>query len=163
MSRCATAPLLLRSAVAYPDNAYCRREVSGFLLRLGHEVTWASLGVSTKGGTQVENPICPKKSNQRTAVSGNLPFRATCISWFRWRQYFFLGGVWGRGMDSSASMTLRALLHGMKGFVIPIKSFVKIGITKIFCYNKMFNSINKTFGCCSKIFGCSNLKFICCP
>jgi len=45
------------------------------------------------------------------------------------------------------------------GFVIPTKSFVKIGLTKIFCYNnKMFSSINKTFGCCSKIFGCSNKK-----
>jgi len=54
--------------------------------------------------------------------------------------------------------------HGIKGFVIPTKSFVKTGITKIFCYNnKMFSSINKTFGCCSKIFGCSDKKFICCP
>ena len=51
-------------------------------------------------------------------------------------------------------------VHGIKGFVIPTKSFVKIGITKIFCYNKMFSSINKTFGCCSKIFGCSNEKFV---
>jgi len=25
--------------------------------------------------------------------------------------------------------------YGKKGFVIPVKSFVKIGITKIFCYN----------------------------
>jgi len=51
---------------------------------------------------------------------------------------------------------------GEKGFVIPTKSFVKIGLTKIFCCNnKMFSSINKTFGCCSKIFG--NKKFICCP
>jgi len=56
------------------------------------------------------------------------------------------------------------LLHGIKGFVIPTKSFVKIEITKMFCYNnKMFSSINKTFGCSSKIFGCSNKKFICCP
>jgi len=48
----------------------------------------------------------------------------------------------------------------MKGFVIPAESFVKIGITKIFCYyNKMFSYINKTFGCCSKIFGCSNKIF----
>ena len=39
-------------------------------------------------------------------------------------------------------------LHGIKGFVIPTKSFVKIGLTKIFGYNnKMFSSINKTFGC----------------
>ena len=54
--------------------------------------------------------------------------------------------------------------HGIKGFVIPTKSFVKTGITKIFCYNnKMFSSINKTFGCCSKIFGWSNKKIICCP
>jgi len=38
--------------------------------------------------------------------------------------------------------------HGIKGFVIPTKSLVKIGITKIFCYNsKMLSSINKTYGC----------------
>jgi len=54
--------------------------------------------------------------------------------------------------------------HGKKGFVILTKSFVKIGITKIFCYNKkMISSINKTFGCCRKVLGCSNKKFICCP
>jgi len=54
--------------------------------------------------------------------------------------------------------------HGMKGFVIPTKSCVKIGITKIFCYNnEMFSSINKTFGYCSKIFDSSNKKYICCP
>ena len=53
--------------------------------------------------------------------------------------------------------------HGKKGFVILTKSFVKIGITKTFCYNKMLSSVNKTFGCCSKIFGCSNKNFICCP
>jgi len=51
----------------------------------------------------------------------------------------------------------RTTAHSIKGFVIPTKSFVKIGIRKIFCYNnKMFSSINKMFGCCSKIFGCSN-------
>jgi len=50
-------------------------------------------------------------------------------------------------------------IEALKGFVIPKKPFVKIGITKIFCYNnKMFRSINKTFRCCSKIFGCSNKK-----
>ena len=44
------------------------------------------------------------------------------------------------------------ILHGKKSFVIPTKSFVKIGITKIFYYNnKMFSSINKTLGCCGKI------------
>jgi len=54
--------------------------------------------------------------------------------------------------------------HGKKGFVIPTKSFVKMGITKIFCYNnKMFGSPNKTFGCCGIIFGCGNKHFICCP
>jgi len=54
--------------------------------------------------------------------------------------------------------------HGKKGFVIPTKSFVKIGTTKKFCYNnKMFSSISKASGCCSKVFGCSNKKFICCP
>ena len=52
--------------------------------------------------------------------------------------------------------------HGR--FVIPTKSFVKIGITKIFCYNnKMFSSIDKTFGCCSKIFGCTNKKIFVVP
>jgi len=46
-----------------------------------------------------------------------------------------------------------------KGFVILTKSFVKIWITKTYCYNnKMFSSVNKTFGCCGKIFGCSNKK-----
>jgi len=29
---------------------------------------------------------------------------------------------------------MKNILHGIKGFVIPTKSFVKIGITKIFCY-----------------------------
>jgi len=49
-----------------------------------------------------------------------------------------------------------------KKIVITTKSFVKIGITKIFCYNnKIFGSINKTFGCCGKIFGCSNKNLIC--
>jgi len=58
----------------------------------------------------------------------------------------------------------KVLIHGIKGFLIPTKSFVKIGITKIFCYNnKMFSSINKTFVYNSKILGCSNEKFICCP
>jgi len=54
-------------------------------------------------------------------------------------------------------------MHGTKGFVIPTKSFVKIGI-KIFCdNNKMFSSIDKTFGCCSEIFGCSNKKLFVVP
>ena len=57
-----------------------------------------------------------------------------------------------------------ALPSRKKGFVIPTKTFVKIGITKNFCYNnKMFSSINKMFACCSKIFGRSDKKFICCP
>jgi len=56
------------------------------------------------------------------------------------------------------------LVHGKKGFGILTKSFVKISITKTFCYNnKVFSSVSKTFGCCSKIFGCSNKNFICCP
>jgi len=32
---------------------------------------------------------------------------------------------------------------GKKGFVIPTKSFLEIGITKIFCYNKVFGFIKK--------------------
>jgi len=56
------------------------------------------------------------------------------------------------------------LVHGIKSFVLPTKSFVKIGITEIFCCSdKTFSFINITFGCSSKIFGCSNKKFICCP
>jgi len=56
-------------------------------------------------------------------------------------------------------------LHGIKGFVIPTKSFVKIGTAKIFCYNnKMFSPINKTFGCCSKMFvAAATKKCFCCP
>jgi len=49
------------------------------------------------------------------------------------------------------------LKHGIKGFVVPTKSIVKIGIAKIFCHNNtMFSSINKMFGCGSKIFGYSD-------
>jgi len=55
-------------------------------------------------------------------------------------------------------------IHGIKGFVIPTKSFVKTGVAKTFCYNnKMFRSINKTFGCCNEIFGCSNKKLFVVP
>jgi len=53
--------------------------------------------------------------------------------------------------------------HGIKGFIIPTKLFVKIGTTKIVCYNKMFSSINKTIGCCSEIFGCSKKKLLVVP
>jgi len=53
--------------------------------------------------------------------------------------------------EEDSGLKARALLHGKKGFVTPTKSFVKIGITKIFCYNKMFGSINKTIDCCGKI------------
>jgi len=78
-------------------------------------------------------------------------------------------------MDSGATLTVFfftpkkqilaiSILHGKKSFVIPTKSFVKIGITKIFCCNnKIFGSMNKTFGCCGEIFGCSNKNLICCP
>jgi len=64
---------------------------------------------------------------------------------------------------NEAPLTL-GIPHGIKGFVIPTKSFVKIGITKIFCYsNEVFSSINKSFGFCSKIFGCSNKQVLFCP
>jgi len=66
-------------------------------------------------------------------------------------------------LDQILRWTYRNNIHGIKDFVIPTKSFVKIGKTRIFCYNnKMFSSINKTFGCCSEIFGC-NKKFFCSP
>jgi len=68
-----------------------------------------------------------------------------------------------RSILAWSEQMLNNIYHGKKGFVPRTKSFVKIGITKIFGYNnKMFGSINKTFGCCSKIFGCSNKNFICC-
>jgi len=42
-------------------------------------------------------------------------------------------------------------MHGIKGFVIPTKSFVKIGIAKKNCYNnKMFISINKSLVAAAK-------------
>jgi len=54
--------------------------------------------------------------------------------------------------------------HGKKGFVTLAKSFVKIRITKTFCYsNKMFSTVNKKFGCWSKIFGCSDKKLFVVP
>jgi len=34
--------------------------------------------------------------------------------------------------------------HGIKGFVTPTKSFVKIGITKIFCYNNKMRLVLST-------------------
>jgi len=53
--------------------------------------------------------------------------------------------------------TCEKKVHGIKGFVIPTKSFVKIGLTKIFCFiNKMFSSIDK-------MFGYNNKKNICYP
>ena len=62
------------------------------------------------------------------------------------------------------NVTWRSRSLTEKGFVIPTKSFVKIGITKISCYNnKMFGSISKTFGCCGKIFGCSNKNLFVVP
>ena len=65
---------------------------------------------------------------------------------------------------TSSKSVKRFQMHGIKGFVIPTKSFVTIGTTKVFCYNnKMISSIKKTFGCCFKIFGCSYKKNICCP
>ena len=67
-------------------------------------------------------------------------------------------------MDAYKTCSVVTGAHGIKCFVIPTKTFVKIGITKIFCYNnKMFSSISKTFGFCRKIVGCSNKKFICFP
>jgi len=33
------------------------------------------------------------------------------------------------------NLNIKKRLHGIKGFVIPTKSLVKKGITKIFCYN----------------------------
>jgi len=43
------------------------------------------------------------------------------------------------------------VVHAKKDFFIPAKSFVKIGITKIFCYNnKMFISINNSLVAAAK-------------
>ena len=64
---------------------------------------------------------------------------------------FFMGSTFRQGNKTAEQ-------HGIKGFVTPTKSFVKIGITNFFYTNKMFSSINKKFGCCSEIFGCSNKK-----
>ena len=75
----------------------------------------------------------------------------------------FLAEIRGKRFSNGKTHHENSFARKKKGFVIATKSFVKIGITKIFCYNnKMFGSINKTFGCCGKIFGCSNKNFICC-
>jgi len=76
--------------------------------------------------------------------------------------YFSNSARFGWKHATWVSLKWHNIPHGIKGFVIQTESIVKIGITKIFCYNKS-SIINKTFGCCSKIFGCSNTKFICCP
>jgi len=56
------------------------------------------------------------------------------------------------------------ILHGIKGFVTPTKSFVKIGIAKIFCYNnKIFSSINKTLVAAAKLLVAATKKNICWP
>jgi len=51
-----------------------------------------------------------------------------------------------RGVSSCKSWKLSVqpvFQHRIKGFVIPTKSFDKIGMAKIFCYNnKMFSSIS---------------------
>ena len=52
-----------------------------------------------------------------------------------------------------------ALRWNSKVLLYQQNHFVKIGIAKIFCYNRMFSSINKIFGCCSKIFGCCSKIF----
>jgi len=68
------------------------------------------------------------------------------------------------GKNLKLILRLPYLIHGVKGFVIPTKSFVKIGITKIFCYiNKLFSSTNKTFGCCSKSLVEATKNSFCCP
>jgi len=60
--------------------------------------------------------------------------------------------------------------HGIEGFIIPTKSFVKIGIIKIFCYNnKMLSSINKMLSSiyqslvAAAKFLVAATKIICCP
>jgi len=69
----------------------------------------------------------------------------------KWFQYL---GVTPKHPTDLLQATLRCtsqiVYHGKKGFVIPTKSFVKIGITKIFCYNKMFSSINKSLVAAAK-------------
>jgi len=67
-----------------------------------------------------------------------------------------------RKLHKKVTFPLCNLPHGIKGFVIPTKSSVEIEITKIFCYNKMFSSINKTFGCCSKILVAATKNYLLC-
>jgi len=77
-----------------------------------------------------------------------------------------LASRWRRRGEGGTDLLVSFLffwVHGIKSFVVPTKSFAKIGTTKIFCYNKMFSSINQTFGCCSKNFGCRNKKLFVVP
>jgi len=58
----------------------------------------------------------------------------------------------------------RQMHHGIKGFVIPTKSFVKIGITKIFCYkDKMFCPINKRLVAVAKFLVAATKKLLVVP
>jgi len=71
------------------------------------------------------------------------------------------------GMERYPSPKLAAEIHSReKCFVILAKSFVKIWITKTFCYNnKMFSSVNKTFAAAKYLVaGTKNLfvVYFCC-
>jgi len=58
----------------------------------------------------------------------------------------------------------RVSAHGRKGFVLPTKSFVKIGTTKIFCYdNKMFSSIKKRLVAAAKFLAAATKKLFVVP
>jgi len=97
--------------------------------------------------------------------SGMLPRRfvqVACSSTHYWSFFSYRQGLWHLGHCRREQQTASG--SRIKRFCyILSKSFVKIGIAKTFCYNKMFGSINKAFGCCSRIFGCSNKSFMCCP
>ena len=62
--------------------------------------------------------------------------------------------------DEVTRRSERPKRHGKKGFVILTESFVKIGITKTFCYNnKMLSSVNKTFWLLQQHFWLQQQKF----
>jgi len=53
--------------------------------------------------------------------------------------------------------------HGIKGFVMPTKPFIKIGIAKIFCYNNKCLVLSTKRLVAAAKFWWQQRKIMCCP
>jgi len=144
----------------------CWVGLCGLCRLLSTETSLASGGLTFASSTEIVLGTETQKQNSSVGKVSLLANEAQLPSKRPW-----CGSLFAKRMKMLGRTFLITLIeslwthnqHGKKSFVIPTKSFVKIRITKIFCYNKMFGSINKTFGCCGKFFGCSNKNLTCCP